>query len=251
MEEQDGLSATVEAAGQTDAGRRRARTGDALGQFPEHGLFAVAAGASERLHVGESAAELVVQTLRSCIAAHGRCDASKLKQGLELADRFLEAVSRDSQRPFSVVTSAALSVTEQAVHIAHVGDCRVYRIEPGAIEPMTEDHTIAAMTADSFDARLKDLVVQGLGKRGSVPVLMGMGKGGDNSKLEIATKTMERRHGDIYLLCSPGLHRRVRDKEMLEVVHGQPHLDAAAQSLVERATRRDPEDGVTCLLVRV
>jgi protein phosphatase len=59
------------------------------------------------------------------------------------------------------------------------------------------------------------------------------------------------RPNDIYLLCSDGLPKMVRDEEILALVLRKPDLDEAVDALIELANERGGQDNVTVILVRV
>ena len=67
--------------------------------------------------------------------------------------------------------------------------------------------------------------------------------------MEVDTRTIDLRSGDLVLICSDGLSAMVRDEEivrLLEQTSADPH--AAAESLVAAANRAGGEDNVTVVL---
>jgi protein phosphatase len=56
--------------------------------------------------------------------------------------------------------------------------------------------------------------------------------------------------GDTLLLSSDGLVRHVTNDQILEIVRNAPSLQAACDSLIERAKSGGGSDNITCVLVR-
>jgi serine/threonine protein phosphatase PrpC len=56
---------------------------------------------------------------------------------------------------------------------------------------------------------------------------------------------------DIYLLCSDGLPKMVKDESIAEALRNETDLDAAAYRLIELANDAGGRDNITVVLVRV
>jgi protein phosphatase len=131
------------------------------------------------------------------------------------------------------------------VSIAHVGDSRVYRWRTGRLERLTTDHSfvqsqLSAGQMTSEEARVsrsRQLVTRVLGAEEQVvPDL------GEHEVLP----------GDVYLLCTDGLHDLVGDGDIasaLEVL--APNLDLAASTLIAMANDRGGRDNISVVVVRV
>jgi protein phosphatase len=58
--------------------------------------------------------------------------------------------------------------------------------------------------------------------------------------------------GDVYLLCSDGLPKMVRDdQEIRDLLRGTPDLDQAVARLIDEANARGGRDNVTVVAVAV
>jgi protein phosphatase len=73
---------------------------------------------------------------------------------------------------------------------------------------------------------------------------------GLEAEVAVEAAEVERRQGDLLLLCSDGLSDLLRDELIAEVLREQPSLDTAAEQLVAAANRAGGTDNITVLLVQ-
>jgi protein phosphatase len=57
--------------------------------------------------------------------------------------------------------------------------------------------------------------------------------------------------GDIYLLCSDGLSRMVKDEEIQQTLGSVKDLEEATKILIDKANQGGGRDNITTILVRV
>lgn len=138
--------------------------------------------------------------------------------------------------------------------IAHVGDCRMYRISGHEIELLTRDHSLAMAQVLQGEITLDEVrsypdrsrVTRSLGERHPMPDYYV-----DTLKTSLGASTLELEHGDTLLLASDGLWEPVCEQEMMEVMRATPDLGAAAEALIRLALQRGGADNTTVLLARV
>ena len=140
-------------------------------------------------------------------------------------------------------TCTALALSDNTIHIAHVGDTRAYRIEKNNIELLTSDHTLVeemrregVLTED--EARVHP-------RRNTLTRAMGVEPDLLVDVYEIGSIKPEHR----YLLCSDGLSE-VASEELLKFVMQLAPQDAS-EKLIGLANDRGGHDNVTVLIVRV
>jgi serine/threonine protein phosphatase PrpC len=248
----------VEVVGQTDVGRKRAHNEDNFAILPEYGLFMVADGMGGHA-LGEIASQMAVDTLHEFFAATADdplrawsykrdrarlYEQYRLKAGIKLCNQCIYEYGQKfcSERGMGT-TLCALVVVEDGFCIAHVGDSRVYRIREGAIEQLTEDHSLLndymklkKLTDEEVDNfREKHVIVRALGTDNDVQV---------DTRFETA------RAGDVWLLCSDGLCDAVTDQRILEIVQNATDLPTAVRRLVEAANEYGGPDNITCVIAR-
>lgn len=143
----------------TDAGPARSINEDATLVRDDLGLFAVADGAGG-VGQGDVASSLVLRCLEKHIGDSARPaldrpdydllgipeQAKRLSSAVHAAHKsLLVAKSADGTRREMATTLAALlfSFRTDEVHLAYVGDSRIYRLRHGRLELLTVDHTVA------------------------------------------------------------------------------------------------------------
>ena len=140
-------------------------------------------------------------------------------------------------------TICACAFMGDRVITANVGDSRIYRIAKGAIEQISQDHSLVAeriraglLDPNSFEVTLLgNIVTRALGM--------------DQITVDITIEDLV--VGDTFLLCSDGLSDMIEDHEMAETVAKTgDDLQAAVVALVDFANLRGGVDNITAAMVR-
>jgi len=173
---------------------------------------------------------------------------NRLSSAIKLANKQIyERSLRDHalQGMGTTVVGLLISAEKRAVHVAHVGDSRAYRIRDGKIAQLTRDHSLINdylmmmpdMPKEAMDILPKNVITRALGMQDSVVV-------------DLVTEDI--RPGDRFILCSDGLSGQVTDERVAEVVtEHMADLAGAVQQLVELSNDAGGEDNVTVVLVAV
>jgi serine/threonine protein phosphatase PrpC len=127
--------------------------------------------------------------------------------------------------------------------IAHVGDSRIYRVRDSSLERLTEDHTLAQL---SVEMGYLDPEEAPLSPQRHV-LVQAIGEGVDEIQAEVESVEP----GDLFLLCTDGLHHEVTDHEIMEILLKFPRAGDVCDGLVQRAFDRGGKDDVTVVLVRL
>lgn len=128
--------------------------------------------------------------------------------------------------------------------IAHVGDSRCYRIRDGAIEQVTEDHSL--INEYKKIAKLSEEEIKNFPHKNIIVRALGM-----KEAVAVDTRLESLRPGDTYLLCCDGLSGEVEDPGMLEaVLEAKGDLEKGCRDLIDRANRHGGRDNITVILVR-
>ncbi|MGE0799215.1 MAG: PP2C family serine/threonine-protein phosphatase [Lautropia sp.] len=197
---------------------------------------------------GEVAAELAVATAcRSITAAAG--DPAVLLAAVA-ADcnariRGYAADHPDCLGMGSTLAACLIAAGGDRVHLAHVGDSRIYRLRNGALERLTRDHSIGQQIADG--RRLSEARIRQLAARGILTRALGVGPAVD---AEIAT--LDWCPADTLLLCTDGLTDPLPDAVIGTVLtaHAAGGPAAQADALVVAALEAGAADNLTALVVR-
>ncbi|HYM64143.1 MAG TPA: Stp1/IreP family PP2C-type Ser/Thr phosphatase, partial [Gaiellaceae bacterium] len=226
----------------TDPGRKRRRNEDSFVADPP--LFVVADGMGGA-QAGEVASRLAAATFREFHEADKLGPEQRLEAIIQEANRrIFERARSDTQATGMGTTVTASLVGEERLSIGHVGDSRAYRIRGGALEQLTEDHSLVADLVRS--GRLSPEEAEMHPQRSVITRALGT-----DPEVDVDTFTIEVETGDVFLLCSDGLTTMVEDDRILAVVRDAKSLEDAARSLVKEANRQGGEDNVTVVLFRL
>jgi PPM family protein phosphatase len=247
-----GFESRVTHCSQSDVGLAREENEDSLGWMtPEESgrgwLFIVADGMGGAA-AGSAASTLAVKTVKSVYPsriATGADTFDAIRDAVESANLAIldHAQTDDSLRGMGTTITVLAVVGDQA-YTAHVGDSRIYRYRGGRLEQMSRDHTRVQMLADQgiiTPAEAQDhpeshVISRNLGGKPELEVDIP-----DDGPFPL-------REGDLYLLCSDGLHGLVGDPA-IDRVMGLVEPARATPSLIQLANRRGGYDNITVSLV--
>lgn len=128
-----------------------------------------------------------------------------------------------------LTTFAAIVLKGDQAHLFHIGDSRVWRLDGGSLEQLTNDHRVVLTPSESYLARALGLA----------------------ASAEIDYRQMDFRCGDIFVLTTDGVHDHVPPCEIASRVAGADDLDAAARDIVSIALANGSDDNLTIQILRV
>lgn len=103
--------------------------------------------------------------------------------------------------------------------IAHVGDSRIYPLRGNRFEKLTQVHTMARLSMDMGYISQEDAENHSL--RHVLMDVVGQGLDEAQTRIEKVVK------GDIFVLCTDGLHHMVPDHKIREILEAFPPGDGA------------------------
>ncbi len=139
-------------------------------------------------------------------------------------------------------TAVAIRMEGTRVHIAHVGDSRLYRLRGANLQQLTRDHSLSNLYADKpeLEGRLgpatSNVIVRAIGLEPHVAV---------------EHRTIAIEEDDVFLLCCDGLSDLVDDAIISEVLQSDAPLSAMATQLVDTANKNGGSDNITVIVVSV
>ncbi len=249
----------IELAGSTHVGMKRPHNEDSFLLLPEERLCVVADGMG-----GHASGEVASRTAIEAIEAFFRQTAgdreitwpfavdeskpyeeNRLVVGIRQANaRIVELAATDEQFKGMGTTVVSLLVGDAHVWLGWAGDSRAYRLRDGALQLLSEDHSLLndllkakklkPEEAESFPH--KNVIVRALGMKDPVAV--------DVVRDEF-------RPGDLYLLCSDGLSSMVADERIEQILQRTEDLERAVQQLIDTANAAGGTDNVTVVLARL
>jgi serine/threonine protein phosphatase PrpC len=245
-------------AGLTDVGRRRSSNEDSFVVDDRFGLYAVADGMGGHA-AGEVASQEAIDTVRGMVR-----QGESLLKAVEGGDHSPEALWRVGRLLESAVQAATYMVFGIAQNdpsqtgmgttlsalllcgpfgvVAQVGDSRVYLVRDAQVVQLTEDHTLIAWQLkqgiiSQNEAALsphKNVITRAIGSREYV---------------QVDTHFFQVQPGDVFMLCSDGLHGYVQDEEIADVIALGP--EAAVTEFINTANMRGGRDNITTIVVQV
>ncbi|PXW94152.1 serine/threonine protein kinase [Sphaerotilus hippei] len=154
---------------------------------------------------------------------------------LQATNSWLHAQNQRSDARFDrdrgqVCTFSALVFKGCEAHLLHVGDSRIYRLHPQALEQLTEDHRVRVSDGESHLGRAL----------------------GASATVEIDYRCWTTEVGEVYLLATDGACEHLVAADVHAALAAHPaQLDAAAAHLVARALAQGADDNLTVQLARV
>ncbi|SHF10985.1 Serine/threonine protein phosphatase PrpC [Microbulbifer donghaiensis] len=126
-----------------------------------------------------------------------------------------------------LTTFSAVIVKGSCAHLIHIGDSRIYRWRDDRLECLTRDHSRTLGPGRTFLSRA-----------------LGM-----DAHVEVDYRCEELQAGDIYLLCSDGVHDYLPGEIIADILCDSG--DAAAQALVDAAMSRGSADNLSAAVCRI
>ncbi|HVG22563.1 MAG TPA: Stp1/IreP family PP2C-type Ser/Thr phosphatase, partial [Thermoanaerobaculia bacterium] len=244
---------TVRAALRSDVGLVRSENQDfgtyttaqeELESHPGGRLLIVADGMGGH-RGGATASRLAAETVKAQFLGSETSDIpTALRDSLLRANAriYAEAQANPELRGMGTTTSV-LAVRGEHGWLAHVGDSRIYLVRNGAIEQLTDDHSLVATMVR--EGLLTSAEAETHPRRNVLQRSMGVAE-----DVEVDLRgPIELQPGDTFILCSDGLHGLVKEPELREIA-AKP-IDAAADEFLRKALERGAPDNVTVIVARV
>ena len=233
--------ASVQVYALTDVGKVRAANQDALVVDEAMMLYGVADGMG-----GHNGGETASAGARDGLIA-------ALKDKTPSLDALRDAITKvnadlfkqqaeDEKLSGMGTTLSAIWMSDHFVYLGHVGDSRVYRFREGKLEQMTDDHSLVGelmragyLTPEQAENHPnKNVILRAVGTEEGIDI-------------DLAVE--ERKTGDLWLVCSDGLHGMVPDKKM-EAILGVNTPESAAKLLMDAALAAGGRDNISVVLVQ-
>ncbi len=232
--------------GMTDPGMVRPHNEDnfACQDFGGRSLFVVADGMGGH-DAGEIASKLAVKTVCKEVRAHA--DRNDDPKGLvELAARLanVEVRKEGGYRASNMGTTLSLALIEgTTAHIANVGDSRVYWIENGSIDQITEDHSLVAKLVST--RKMTKAEARNHPKANLLYRTIGT-----DEEIKVDTFTVNLEKGGSLLLCTDGLWGELSDEEIHRICSTEKESEKICARLLRMANEKGGKDNITAVVVR-
>lgn len=235
----------------TDTGRKRKSNEDSVLSNDWLGLYLVADGMG-----GHSCGDVASQTVLEVMRAKVEMDQKKglledernalkcFTGAIQLANQAVWELSAKMTKCRSMGTTlVGTLICNDILHIANVGDSRIYRIRGNAIEQITRDHSLVEDEIELGVLTREEARTSP--KRNIITRAMGL-----NKEVKIDTQLQNIADKDFLLICSDGLTGMMEDSDILKIVStcGED-LNKATAELVELANLNGGDDNITVILL--
>jgi PPM family protein phosphatase len=231
----------AETVAKTDTGLQRRDNEDSA--YARSPVFVVADGMGGA-QAGEVASRIAVETFEQGLPEDGSPEERLASRAREANKRIHELSRTEPERAGMGTTLTAAYVDRDDLSIAHVGDSRAYLFRDGALERLTQDHSLV----DELVRRGKLTEEQAAEHPQRSIITRALGPEAD---VAVDTWTYPLRAGDIVLLCSDGLTSMISDERVAEVLARSTGLEEAAQGLIDEANHAGGRDNITVVLFRL
>jgi PPM family protein phosphatase len=239
---------TWKAWGDTDPGKQRQNNEDRIVCDSHRGFFVVADGMGGEA-AGEVAAQQAVASITKRLSEETGTAERRLREAITTANNDIcRLAGRNPQwNGMACVLTAAL-IEEATLHIGHVGDSRLYRIQKGAIAKITRDHSPVGQKEDSGE--LTELEAMRHPRRNEVFRDVGSQphKPDDPDFIEYLQIPFDR--DAAFLLCSDGLSDMLTSKEIAgSVIENAGNPREAVRRLIEKANATGGKDNISVVVI--
>lgn len=235
----------MQSYGLTDPGRVRKNNEDFLLVSQEHNLYIVADGMGGA-QAGETASRLAAETVLEVMEKRANPTLRDLEESfIEANDRVRRSAAADLTLEGMGTTLVGVVDQGEEIHIASVGDSRVYSFFEDHLESLIEDQTWVNEVGRRLG--IDDETLKRHPMRHVLTMAIGVG-----NPLRVNTRTIARTAGMQLLLCSDGLHGVIAAEAIAKIL-GDPVKDLAnkARTLIEAARDGGGPDNITVLLLQL
>ena len=224
----------------TDTGLVRSNNEDSYLVDADHVVYAIADGMGGH-RGGEVASRIAIEALRAAIAA-----GQPVREAIVGANAaVIERAQRNEALTGMGTTLTVLVVASgNQLLIGHVGDSRAYVVHGGAMQRVTEDHSLVEELVR--EGRLTPEQAESHPQRAIVTRALGI-----DTTVDVDLYPIDVAAGDRVLLCSDGLTTMVRDRDVERLLRSEPDAQRAAELLVDAANRAGGEDNTSAIVVDV
>jgi PPM family protein phosphatase len=246
----------IESYALTDIGCTRKQNQDRVMADHSLGLFAVADGMGGHQH-GEIAAELALSSLRYYVESSAdRLDATwpcgydfelspdgnRLSTAIQIANQQVWSQAQQSPECDGMGTTvAAILLGDGNVTLANVGDSRIYKFRYDELTQLSYDDTLinsmseqGADPAELANHPMKNVLTQAAGSKDA---------------LNVHVVERELSNGDLYLICSDGLHGVIGNAAIRSILASGDGLEETARRLTLAARGNGGPDNISVVLL--
>lgn len=238
--------------GLSDIGLARPNNEDSWGKLPNFHLYALADGMGGH-RAGEVASKEAItcffDMMTNTLLLHKKYRTiNEMKKALLYAIEqtnwvvYQKSQEHKSLRGMGTTFCSLYFFGSSHTLLAHVGDSRIYCIRNNSIEQLTEDHCVLRkIPSDHNTHNTKET----LSYKRLITRAVGI-----NPKVQPTISEYNRKHGDIFLMCSDGLSDCVSEDEIKKSLLQTQTIKEAAKTLIKIAKNHGGDDNITVILIK-
>jgi len=170
---------------------------------------------------------------------------NRMTTAIKLANQqIVEEAERKTECHGMGTTVVSALFLDNVLIVGHVGDSRLYRVREGAIEQLTEDHSL--LNDYVRMKRLSENEIATFPHKNVIVRALGM-----KETVKVDTNFIKPEVDDIFLMCSDGLSGMISDDDMLRIVTANiTNLEQSCTDLIAEANANGGVDNITVILAR-
>ena len=240
------------ASGDTHIGMKRKTNQDSISLYPEKNLFVVADGMGGH-NGGDIASQMSVKLFPEFVDEnYDKLECHELlSQSISHINRSIyEHGQKNKELKGMGTTICSVMFQDKDVFIGNVGDSRLYMVQNNKLFQMTRDHSLVQ---EKINLAIYDRQAAHNDPQKNVLIRTV----GFEPEIEVDVYKYKFSKGDIFLICSDGLHGKVSDEDILYILNkhvpnrttiSQSGLDAAVKELIDQANANGGQDNISVIL---
>ncbi|MBI4425141.1 MAG: Stp1/IreP family PP2C-type Ser/Thr phosphatase [Elusimicrobia bacterium] len=249
----------LEIAAKTDPGCVRTNNEDNLAVVEDLGLLVVCDGMGGHSS-GEVASQIAADTVKEfalkmmggptqLVPEGGDASRSARARQLEYFVKTANTMIFEKARAFPKdhgmgTTIVAALVDERSMTVAHVGDSRLYVLRNGALQQMTEDHSLV------MDQVRRGLITLAEAEKSTIQNILTRALGTE-AEVVVDVQDHPLLAGDLLMLCSDGLTKHVAEADLARTLREGKSANELCDALIQKARDGGGSDNITVVVARV
>lgn len=233
----------MKAYGATHVGRVRAVNQDAY-YLPEAGeSFAVVADGMGGHKAGEVASAMAVSEFTRWLRCAPVPTEETVNYAVHEANRIIHRTAqRETDKSNMGTTLVSVWVDDEQVIECNVGDSRAYLLRDGTLTQISRDHSLVGELVEEGKITKQEAMHHPHKNYITRAV-------GTSSMVQPELRTLDRKSGDVWLLCSDGMSNYIEDGELERILREQADREKCVRQLIDLALERGGADNITVVLV--
>ena len=233
----------MKAYGATHVGRVRAVNQDAY-YLPEAGeSFAVVADGMGGHKAGEVASAMAVSEFTRWLRCAPVPTEETVNYAVHEANRIIHRTAqREADKSNMGTTLVSVWVDDEQVIECNVGDSRAYLLRGGALTQISRDHSLVGELVE--EGKITKQEAMHHPHKNYITRAIGT-----SSMVQPEIRTLDRKSGDVWLLCSDGMSNYIEDGELERILREQADREKCVRQLTDLALERGGADNITVVLV--